>query len=411
MSPMLTLLVCLVLARGLGSAAQAARLPPSVGEIGAGILLVWLASISGDSLPLLSEIVENHLLSVAANIAVFFIVLDAGIEMEPHQIMQYSGKAMIIAFCGVLVPLVGGVALSWYLLEGSDQRDLQALVTGVVLSITALPVAVKILSESDLLRTAVGETVVAAALFDDIITLVLLALVLAIVETGDLPAASEFGFMIVKIIGFFALTGLLGTHVYPHVRKGLKTLQAAAMEFSALIMTALAYGWLADLLSLHWVIGAFMAGLFFEKNQVGIRSYVQLRANVSTLVQAVLGPLFFLSIGLYVDFAAVTTMPMLLVLLTLFAVGSKIVGAGGAAKLLSFSNRQSAIIGVTMSARGVVELVILDIAYDAGVFSGEGIQETIGASLLSALVLVSIATTALAPLLLQLVRARDKSPP
>lgn len=138
---------------------------------------------------------------------------------------------------------------------------------------------------------------------------------------------------------------------------------------------------------------------------------MQLRANVSTLVQAVLGPLFFLSIGLYVDFAAVTTMPMLLVLLTLFAVGSKIVGAGGAAKLLSFSNRQSAIIGVTMSARGVVELVILDIAYDAGVFSGEGIQETIGASLLSALVLVSIATTALAPLLLQLVRARDKSPP
>lgn len=408
MSPMLTLLVCLVLARGMGTAAHAIRLPSSVGEITAGILLVAAASVFADNVPFLTEIVENNLLSVAANIAIFFIVLNAGIEMEPRQIMEYSAKAMIIACCGVAVPLIGGVALSWYLLEGSDQRELQALVTGVVLSVTALPVVVKILTEQDMLRSAVGETIVAAALFDDIITLILFALLLAIVETGSLPSFAEFGFMLVKIVAFFALTGILGAHVYPHVRKGLKTLQAASMEFSALIMTALAYGWLADIMSLHWVIGAFMAGLFFEKSQVGIRSFVQLRANISTFVQGILGPLFFLSIGLYVDLGALTSNPMLLVLLILFAIASKFVGAGGAARLLSFNRRDSSIIGILMTSRGVVALVILDIVYDAGIFSADGAQEAMGSSLLSTLIVVIIATTVLAPLLLQLVLARNK---
>jgi Na+:H+ antiporter len=403
MSPMLVLLICLVLARGVGSGAEALRLPASVGEVGAGILLVWLATMFGDNVPLLSDIVENRLLDVAANIAVFFIVLNAGIEMQPKQIMEYSGKAMVIACGGVVVPLVGGVALSWYLLEGSDQREIQALVTGVVLSITALPVVVKILSESKILNSAAGEIVVAAALFDDVITFILLALLLAIVQTGELPALSEFFLMLAKIVGFFALTILLGTHVYPKMRKGLKTLQAAAMEFSALIMTALAYGWLADVMSLHWVIGAFMAGLFFEKSQVGVRSYVQLKATVETIVQAVLAPLFFLSIGLYVDFEAIFSMPMLLIVMILFAMLSKMIGAGGVAKFLSFDNRQSAIIGISMSARGVVELVILDIAYEEGVFSGEGMQDTIGISLLSTLIIVSILTTILAPVFLQIV--------
>jgi len=405
-SPLLILLICLVLARGFGSAAQAIKLPPSVGEIGAGILLVWLAATYGDSQPFLHEIIANDLIHIGASIAVFFIVLNAGIEMQPRKLMESSGKALVVACGGVVVPLIGGIILSWYMLEGSSQRDIQALLTGVVLSITALPVVIKILAELKILQTAAGEVIVAAALFDDIITLFLLALLLAIVETGELPALSEFLYLFGKIVGFFLLTIVIGVHIYPRVRHGLKTLEAAAMEFSVLIMAALAYGWLAETLSLHWIIGVFMAGLFFEKSQVGIRSYVQLKATVSTAVSAVLAPIFFLSIGLYVDFEALFVVPGLLVSLALFAIVSKIVGAGGMARVLGFDNRSASVIGIAMSARGVVELVILDIAYEAGVFAGETEQDQIGTSLLSTLILVSIVTTVVAPLFLRLIISR-----
>ncbi|MEH6496430.1 MAG: cation:proton antiporter [Pseudomonas marincola] len=408
MSPLLILLICLVLARGFGSAAQAIKLPPSIGEIGAGILLVWLAATYGESQPFLNDIVENHLIHVGASIAVFFIVLDAGIGIQPSKLMESSGKALVIACGGVIVPLIGGTILSWYLLEGSSQRDLQALLTGVVLSVTALPVVISILSELKMLKTAAGEVIVAAALFDDIITLFLLALLLAIVETGELPALSEFLYLFGKIAGFFALTIVIGVHIYPRVRDGLENLDAAAMEFSVLIMAALTYGWLAEILSLHWIIGTFMAGLFFEKSQVGIRNYVQLKATVTTIVSAVLAPLFFLSIGLYVNFEALFIVPGLFILLTLFAIASKFVGAGGMARILGFDTRSSSIIGMAMSARGVVALVILDIAYEAGVFSGETEQDLIGISLLSTLILVSIVSAVAAPLFLRLIISRQQ---
>jgi len=408
MNVMLALFLFLLLARFGGFVAERARLPVSVGEMMAGVLIAMAASNFGDSVPFLPAIIKDEFVAAAADIAVFFLVLLAGIELEPREIAQASGKALWIALGGVLVPLVGGVWLAWEWLPMGPEHHSQALVTGVVLSITALPVVVKVLTDFNKLRSSAGEMVITAALFDDIIGLVLIALLLAIVETGGLPAPADLGLMALKVAAFFTITMLLGVHVYPRVQKGLKLMKASAIEFSALVTAALGYGWLAETMGLHWVIGAFMAGLYFEKSRVGGRSYTEILAIVNTMVQGVLGPLFFLSMGLYVDIGAAGDMPVLLVGLLVFALLSKIVGAGLPALFLGFNPRDAVIIGTGMAARGVVGLVVLGIAVDAGVFNGAG-DNPAGTPLLTALVLVSVLTTALTPLLLQLVLRKNQT--
>lgn len=400
MTTLFGLFLFLLLARAFGSAADHLRVPTSVGEMSAGVLIAYLALTAGDMLPFLPAIVHDDLLAGAADVAVFFLVLLVGVEMEPGEIAKSSGRGLGIALGGMLVPLVGGAALAWTILPASDMHDMQALVTGVVLSITALPVVAKVLTDFAMLRTRAGEMIITAALFDDILGLVLIAILLAVLETGAMPALMDFTLLLAKVAGFFGITILLGAHVYPHLTKRLRLLDATAIEFSALVTAALGYGWLAELLGLHWVMGAFMAGLYFEKSRVGARSYMSITAVINTMVQGVLGPLFFLSMGLYIDLAVIADMPITFTLLLAFAILSKLVGAGLPALLMGMGRREAMIIGTGMGARGVVGLVVVGIAYDAGLFTGNGANPA-GTALLSALVLVSVLTTALTPLFLQ----------
>ena len=124
---------------------------------------------------------------------------------------------------------------------------------------------VKMLSELGLLHTRMGEILISAAIFDDVIGLFLLAILLSIMETGTFPDMATLALMVAKVTAFFAITVTLGVHVYPRVSRVIKAMQAAAIEFSAITIVALAYGLLAELLGMHWILGAFMAGLYFEK--------------------------------------------------------------------------------------------------------------------------------------------------
>ncbi|NIQ95226.1 MAG: cation:proton antiporter, partial [Desulfuromonadales bacterium] len=89
---------------------------------------------------------------------------------------------------------------------------------------------------------------------------------------------------------------------YPKVSRGLRTLQATALELSTLIAVALAYGLLAEWLGMHWILGAFMAGLFFEPDRVGFRAYTGSKLIVGGVTAGFFGPIFFASIGARLEF-------------------------------------------------------------------------------------------------------------
>jgi Kef-type K+ transport system membrane component KefB len=397
----LELLALLLLTRIFGELAERIGQPASVGEILAGILLalsvVWL----GPVLPFLSKMASSEVLEAVANLGIFFLVLSAGIEMEPREITESAKNSFGIALGGMIVPLAAGFALAWTFLPESDLRPLQSFLAGVALSISAIPATIKIFGDLGLLHTNVGKLVVSAAVFDDVLGLFLLAILLAVIETGQVPDILSFLLLAAKASFFFFVTVLLGAHVYPRVSRGVKAMQAAATEFSALAVVALAYGLLAEVLGMHWILGAFMAGLYFERTRVGSRAYNEIRLICNTLTKGVLGPLFFAYIGLRVDLTALTQAPLFLFLLISVAFFGKVAGAGLPARFAGLSNRDAAAVGIGMSARGAVELVVLSIAYEKGVFIAEEGNDSPAGHLFSSLVLMGVVTTMLAPILLR----------
>lgn len=362
------LLIIFLFARAAGVAALRLRQPASVGELVAGAILALLATTLNASWPGAGIRIDPELLSLIQNVAIFILILYAGVELEPREILATSRAALPVAIGGVAVPFAGGFAAVMWTFPESDMLTVQALVAGTILSITSIPAAVKLLEESGALRTRLGEMIVAAALFDDVIGLLLIAVITSVLKTGSVPQTGEFLILLAKIALFFGITGILGTHVYPPVRRRISALQIASLEFSALIFVALAYSVLAEALSLHWVLGAFAAGLYFEPSRVGTAAYDEMKLMLGALSAGVMGPLFFVSIGLRVDLEIFLDMPSLAVALIVVGFLGKLIGAGIPARLSGLSGRDSLAVGAGMSSRGAVELVILSIALEAGVF-------------------------------------------
>jgi len=158
---------------------------------------------------------------------------------------------------------------------------------------------------------------------------------------------------------------------------------------------------LADALGMHFIIGAFFAGLFFVRSTVDQKVYERIREGLKTFTHGLFGPIFFASIGMHLDLRAATDIPMIVFLLVVIAFLGKLVGAGLPALWSGFSRRESLGIGVGMSARGAVELVIADIALRAGLFTQPDPTPPVVAYLFSAVVIMALATTLVAPLLLR----------
>jgi len=402
MELILGLLFLLLLTRVFGQGALLVGLPQSVGELLAGVFLVLLfgftvtdAGHEGGVFAGLLKLVHLPEIGLAAEAGIFFLVLQAGIEMKPARIAEQSRGSFFVALGGAALPLGLGFGAGLYLFPAGDWQVEQAFFLGVVLSITSIPASVRILQEQGLLASGFGQTIVAAAIFDDILGLFLLAVLTSLIGSDGVPDLATLAMLFARMALFFGVTVLLGVHVYPRVTARLKMLDLAAVEFSTLLVVSLAYAAFAELMGLHWVMGAFMAGLFFEPERIGRRAYDEMRILVGGVANGVLGPIFFVTIGLALDFDALGQVFGLALVLLFIAFGGKLIGAGLPARLFGHSPYEAAVVGTGMGARGAVELVVISIALNAGLFA------TGGGEIVSALIATTILSTITAALLLR----------
>lgn len=406
MDILLQIFLVLIVARAFGEGAARFGQSASVGELLSGVALAAMVAAVGADVPVLSGLRSSEALGYVAQLGIFFLVLLAGIEMEPSQIARASGAAFAVALGGMAVPLCGGMALGWLLLPDSDLRFTLALVIGVSMAITAIPATAKILSDFGLLHSRLGELIISAALFDDVMGLLLLAVLTALLQTGHAPDLAALAWLAGKAVAFFALTVALGMHVYPRISRGIRELQAAELELSAMVAVALGYGWLAELAGMHWIVGAFMAGLYFEKERVGQQTFDDLRLIIAALAGGLLGPLFFAWVGLQVDLRALVTAPLFLAALVAVAFFGKVIGAGLPARWSGHGRRESLAVGVGMAARGEMELVVLGIVLEAGLFARAD-DSPLVAGLFSILVLMALINTVLTPIVLRRILGRE----
>lgn len=374
--------------------------PEMVGELVAGLILGAIVHHYTETFPVLSSLSENQVFDSIVDLGIFFLMLLGGVEISTKSFKQASKGAIGIAIAGLVIPLVIGFGVGSFWLPDSDQKFIQSFFIGTALSITAVPIAIRVLMELNQLNKRLGRTLVAAAVIDDVLGLFLLALIIALIQDGAMPNYSEFLILGLQIIVFFALTVVLGRYVFPKVTALLKKTKLKEWEFSFLIATALVYALVAEWLELHFIVGAFMAGLFFSSQTPDKSTYESVKEQVSGLTHGLLGPVFFMSIGMHAQFSALGEVPLFVAVLVIAAIAGKLIGPALVARFMeNFSARQSWAIGFGMSGRGAVELVVADIALRAGLFESSSTSPSpILENMFSAIVFMAIFTTVLAPI-------------
>jgi Kef-type K+ transport system membrane component KefB len=414
MEILVALLVVLVVTRAFGEIAIRLGQPALVGELISGIALGLALRQYTDASPLLDyysspaqpavfHLADDPVFVALTDLGIFFLMLHGGIELRAGDLAKASWRALLVAVCGLVLPLAIGFGIGWGFLPKSEFKVAQCLFVGTALAITAVPVTIRVLMDLGKLDSAAGSIIVSAAIFDDILSLLLLAILTAVIDQGQFPDAAGMAALAGNIVLFFAATVLIGRFAFPSVGRILRRFETSEFEFTALVVVALAFAVLAELMGLHFILGAFIAGLFFENRVAGSATYDDVQRKVSAVTMGFLAPLFFASIGLHLDLSAVTTVPVFLTLLIACAFLSKLVGAGVPAYWTGLSKRDALAVGVGMSGRGAVELIIAGIALRAGLFSQPDPAPPVIANMFSAVVIVAIVTTVAVPVLLKFV--------
>lgn len=410
---LLMLLVLLILARVFAEIAERLNQPGLVGELAAGILLGLLATpvsrLTGIPFDFVHEVQDSHAFEAITDLGIFFLMLLGGLELRPRDMAKASGSAFLVALGGILVPLVCGVALGWWVFPDSEMKTAQVLFLGTALVITAVPVSIRVLRDLDQLNSRAGSIVVSAAVYDDVFSLVFLAVLTALLKTGEWVGAQGLLLLAGKTLVFFAVTVGLGRWLFPWIGSLLKRSRATEFEFSMVLVAALAFGAFAEVLGMHFILGAFMAGLFFQRSNLDDETFKSVRESTEAVATGFLAPIFFASIGLHLSGAAVVQVPFFLVAVLVIAFLAKLLGSGLVAYAFHRDGAGAAVVGTAMSARGAVELIIADIALRAGLFDHPTPVPTVVANLFSTVVIMAIVTTIVTPLAVNWILQRDAS--
>jgi len=401
MEILFVLLILLVITRTFGEVVARFGQPPLVGELLSGISLGIVIQLLPDLFPIMKNINQNEVFKAITDLGIFFLMLLAGLEMQPRELAQSSKRSLIVALGGMMLPLIAGVGLGWIFLPRSQFFPAQVLFIGTALAITAVPVAVKVLMDLNKLGSQSGRIVVSSAIIDDILSLLLLAVLIALIRTGTFPSMIDLLTLSGQVVLFFAITIGIGLLLLPRLEKLVKISVTEEFEFSSLLMVALAFAVFAETLQMHFILGAFIAGLFFTKRTLDPQIFEGVKNRVSGITTGFLAPVFFASIGMRLDLSALEAIPVFLLLLIVAAVLGKLLGAGVPVFWMTRNWKEALVVGSSMNARGAVGLIIADIALRQGLFSHPDPAPAIVSSLFSAIVIMAVITTLLTPIALR----------
>jgi Kef-type K+ transport system membrane component KefB len=379
-----SIIIILVAARVLGELFQRFRQPPLVGELLAGVII-------GPSI--LGLVTPNADLQVISNLAVFFLMFLAGLEMDPRELRRAGRSAVVISLLAFFAPLLAGTYVS--LLFGLTM--VQSLFMGLLLSITAVPVSAIVLMQFGILNTKLGNTVIAAAVINDIMSLIVLSIILQVSASGsgqlNLGDIAGSGIKIAAFLGGIFLFDILfrksSSWLPDRIEPFFKYLKTKEAAFGILLITTIAISLIAQDIGLHFVIGTFFSGLIVYKEMIGRQNFARVYGIISAITFGFFAPIFFALIGIEFNIQSLVPVIPLFLALVGIAMATKIAAGYAGARLTKFTPETSWAIGFLMNGRGMVELVIASIGFAAGI---------IDLTLFSIAVAIGFITSILAPI-------------
>lgn len=379
------LAIIIVFAKVFGLIARKLKAPQVVGEIIAGLVI-------GPSL--LNLVQTSDFMSDLAEIGVILLMFSAGLGTNIQELKKTGFKALMIACAGVFVPLILGTILYmcfYGFAPFGTEESYKALFIGTILTATSVSITVQALKELGKLNGEVGQTILSAAIIDDVIGILVLTVVM-----GFKGSSENIGMIFLRTILFFVFAIGAGFVIYrifqaidkrwPHTQR--IPILALALSFSFAYIAETFFG-VAD------ITGAYCAGVILCSLQDS--SYINRKMDIESYM--LFGPIFFASIGLQTNIRELnTTILVFSICFVIVGMAGKIAGCGGMAKILGYSNNDAMKIGCGMMTRGEVALIVAQ--------RGLKIQ-LLDESYFTAVILLIIVSSILTPIVLKALYARD----
>jgi Kef-type K+ transport system membrane component KefB len=369
-------------------------------ELLLGLVLIWLAAkVAGEGMErigqtavlgeLLAGVIigpggfglvhESEILHGFAELGVLILLFEVGLESDLDELLKAGLQATVVAVVGVVLPFTAGFAVMYWL----GHPPLLAIFVGATLTATSVGITARVLADLGRLQDPTANVVLGAAVVDDILGLIILAVVTGIAQTGGVSPGSVV-LLTAKAVVFLVVALLIGRRLAPSFVGWIERRRARGTLIVYSLVFAMALAAAADLIGLATIIGAFAAGLILSTTERS--SHIEERVKP---VADLFVPVFFVTVGMKVQPAMLNPFAEnaqfgIAMLLTALAVVSKL----GAGLAVYRSGVRRWPVGVGMVPRGEVGLIFAGVGLSAGV---------IAADLYSALVVVVMLTTFAAP--------------
>lgn len=382
--------IIIIAAKYLGTLLKKIGFPQVAGQIIAGLLLHFIPFFRnyGGLDPNIVYQEANQFISYMAEIGVVMIMFSAGLGTNLKSLVKSGVKSTVIAACGVLVPLLTGtvMALCFWGWDGWGTRNFyQSMFIGTIMTATSVSISVATLKELGKIKSDIGQTIISAAIIDDVFGIIVLTVVL-----GVSSGTGGYISVILKTLLFFICAVVLGFILFkffkwydrrhPHSRR--IPIYGLGVAFVFAYAAEKLFG-IAD------ITGAYIAGVVFCN--LNDAHYMEQKIDINSYM--IFSPIFFASIGLKTNLGGMD-LSLLLFSVVFVIVGcvSKIIGCGGVSKLMGYSWKESVQVGVGMMVRGEVALIVAQKGLSVGL---------VDSKYFAAVILLIIVSSMIVPVLLK----------
>jgi Kef-type K+ transport system membrane component KefB len=373
---LLAISTMLIMSRMLGELGKKIGLPMVMGELLVGIALgptvlgAGFPAAYAYLFPFTSSAGFSLALDGILSLSVIMLLFVAGLELQLSQVVRHGRVAIYTGFGSMVLPFVSGFAVAWLapqwfgIQPGSANHLLFALFLGTAMAISALPVIARILLDLKLFKTEVGMVIISAAIFNDVVGWLVFSFILSMVARDG--GHGEVGATIVYIVAFSAFMLTVGrflcNRALPWIQTKLSWPGGVLALSLGLCLLSAAF---TEAIRIHAILGAFIAGI-----AIGDSAHLREHARVimHQFVTNFFAPLFFVSIGLKVNFLQHFDWLIVSSVLVL-AFAGKVVGASLGARLGGMNRRHALAVGFGLNARGAMEIILGSLAYEAGLIS------------------------------------------
>jgi Kef-type K+ transport system membrane component KefB len=336
-----------------------------------------------DSLEARSNIPVQFPLYAIGQVSSVILLFMAGLETNLVSFLRFAGRAGIVGAAGIVIPFIAGAVVTIWFGHANGFLSGSALFMGAILAATSVGITARVLSEIKKLDTPEGITILGAAVVDDVLGILVLAIVVSLVESGTI-SFSAVGFTALKAIGIWLALSAFFIYAAPSLARLWSWFRTPGSSLVLTLFACFLAAAICETVGLALIIGAYIVGLAFSNTPIAEKMIEEMKGVYHVFV-----PVFFVLLGMLVNFAAVKHAIVFGLVITFVAIIGKLIGCGAASLACGFNMIGSTRIGVGMIPRGEVALIIAGYGLTRGVVN----QEIFGVA-----ILMTILTTFLAPI-------------